>query len=340
MNNSLSTKVDWLLPHSTRSPDKLAVSNLASVRIRAALSMFSGQQNGISVVATGDRASRADADLLLVGKFENVSDPDRARRWVNYIETARKNGTAILIDYTDHHLATEGSRADFYKIILSVADGAITSSKLLKDSLSSWFDKRTIVIPDPVEVSLASPCAKRSSVPTALWFGHSTNLPYLFDFLCNRYSSDHPLRLIVMTNLHPLPDDYSDMLERKNLKNVEINVIPWSIEDMKAAATLADFCIIPAGVNDPRKSGASSNRLLTALALGLPTAADWLDSYQPFQPYFCALDSGSLEQLILSPEAFFPQVQSAQREVISEFTLDSIGLRWVSLFRQYQTLFT
>lgn len=302
--------------------------------------MLSGQKNGISVVATGDRASRDDADLLLVGKFENVSDPDRGRRWIKYVETARKNGTTILIDYTDHHLATAGLRADFYKKILSVADGAITSSDLLKDSLSRWFNKRSIVIPDPIEVSLVSPFAKHSSIPTALWFGHSTNLRYLFDFLCHRYSTDHPLRLIAMTNLYPLPDDYLGMLERKNLKNVEIKVIPWSIEDMKVAASISDFCIIPAGVNDPRKSGASSNRLLTALALGLPTAADRLDSYQPFQRYFCALDSASIEQLILSPEAFFPQVQSAQREVIDEFMLESVGLKWVSLFRQYQEFFT
>jgi hypothetical protein len=63
---------------------------------------------------------------------------------------------------------------------------------------------------------------------------------------------------------------------------------------MVAAARVAEFCVVPSNNWDPKKSGASSNRLLTAPALGLPTAVSMIPSCQEFSEYFFDLDTTSL----------------------------------------------
>lgn len=236
----------------------------------------------------------------------------------------------MVIDYTDHHLATQGDRADFYTQAISLADDVITSSSLLARSLASWHSGEITVIEDPIEVDIVAPRIKSNGRKTGLWFGHASNLPYLLDFLLNRYTFRGPLRLIVMSNLYPLPADIIEVLEKTpQVADIEINAIPWSLDSMQAAADLADFCLLPAGVNDLKKQGASANRLLSALALGLPTAADGLDSYMPFQAYFTSLSSPDLQGFFEAPERDMDKVRNAQCSVIKDYTLAAIGEDWV-----------
>lgn len=68
----------------------------------------------------------------------------------------------------------------------------------------------------------------------------------------------------------------------------------WSIDTMREAAQQSDVCLIPSDTQDPRKMAVSANRLITALALGLPTAADRLESYAEFGEYFTDIRSADL----------------------------------------------
>ena len=77
----------------------------------------------------------------------------------------------------------------------------------------------------------------------------------------------------------------ADGISADVLENVEINVAPWSINDLIQAANISDFCILPTGYKDSKKVGASSNRLITALALGMPVLSDHLISYQKLRSY-------------------------------------------------------
>jgi hypothetical protein len=125
-------------------------------------------------------------------------------------------------------------------------------------------------------------------------------------------------------------------LDRPNLDNLEINVVPWSIDDMIQAAHLADMCWIPAGVTDPLKSGASSNRLLTALALGLPTAADPLDSYLSFSNTYMNLQSNEIMNAIKNPEPLFEKVKIAQNVISKNYTDEKIRQKWASMIEEEQ----
>jgi hypothetical protein len=112
---------------------------------------------------------------------------------------------------------------------------------------------------------------------------------------------------------------------------VEIQFCPWSIDNMIHTARLADACVIPSDPADPRKNGASANRLISALSLGLPVAADLLDSYREFAEHFIDLRSEGFHRLLANPLKYRDMVLRAQGGVLSRFSTGTIGRRWVAV---------
>ena len=103
---------------------------------------------------------------------------------------------------------------------------------------------------------------------------------------------------------------------------------------MIVAAKHCDLCIIPSDPNDPRKAGVSSNRLLTALALGLPTAADMMDSYKPYAQFFTDIRGPEFSQLLQDPTQFHDRVLAAQAGPVMEHSMEKIGAKWVDLINR------
>jgi len=324
--------IEWLIPMRTADISLLRESNLASIRLRTAIGAIAAEEQG-SQNQFPDGYVAPSPQLIIVGKIDNISDPNRAERWINRL-ISQKSSAKIIVDYTDHHLARNTENARFYRAALDLSDHVVCSSQMLARNLASHYNCPTSIIEDPIEVPILTPRKKGNTVPTALWFGHGSNLPYLIDFLCNWYSYSNPARLIAMTNLYPLPEEITTILSRPNLDNLEINVVPWSRDDMIQAAHLADMCWIPAGVTDPLKSGASSNRLLTALALGLPTAADPLDSYQSFSNIYMNLRSNEIMSAITNPAPLFEKVKIAQNVISRNYTDEKIRQKWASMIEQ------
>jgi hypothetical protein len=320
--------VEWLLPNSCASPQDLNKSNLASIRLRAAVCIDALIKNHCEATV-GDAHHQSTASTLIVGKLDFTSDPARPLRWLKHIDSARRRGTRIVIDYTDHHLET-GTAADFfYKTAFRSTDLAICASTRLAKLINPFFKGKINIIEDPIEVPIVKPVARNQRIKTALWFGHSTNLPYLLDFLCNDFAIQEPIRLIAMTNAYPLPVKDALMLEQPHLDQLEICVVPWSLSEMVNAASISDVCWLPAGLHSKRKSGASSNRLLTAIALGLPVAADELESYLPFRKYFASLRTPEFSRLMHEPQAHFPTIIEAQTHIAHHYTQDAVGRQWL-----------
>lgn len=332
MKKITKISVEWLCAAKAKNSADLDSSNLASVRLRTAIGYRATQSTGFKAFIS-DKQFANDVDIIVVGKLDYVSDSDRADRWYKRIEEQKAQGARILIDYTDHHLVSESPAKDFYKKSIQIADLVITPSNWLRQQIKINLNKDVRLIPDPVEVPICMPVKKNNGTKTALWFGHATNLPYLFEYLVNRYYSKVERKLIIMTNLHPLPSQYIELLDLPHLSNLEINVVPWSKADLPLAAQISDFCLLPAGVDDVRKKGASSNRLLTSLALGLPTVAHPLDSYLPFSRYFSDLQNQNLDDFFDEPEKFFPAVEQAQKVILAEHTLEMAKVQWENLLQ-------
>ena len=314
----------------SKAVEELILSNLASVRLRSAVGAKAAERIGYRNQFTDGLDAEAP-DLVIVGKIDCLSDHERSARWLARIKSLKLQGTQVVIDYTDHHLFQKSDASKFYASALPFTDEIVCSSNYLAEYISKYFSSQISIIEDPVEVPILPPSKKFHEIPTAFWFGHSTNLPYLFDFLLNDYRLSQPCKLIAMTNLYPFPDDLVQMLDRKNLRALDIQVVPWGVDEMTEAAALADVCWLPAGLTDPRKSGASSNRLLTALALGLPTAADPLASYSAFKAFHLNLRSSDLSRQLCNPESYFAQVLAGQDIIRKKFTPEVIGLDWLSL---------
>jgi|GEM_PF-701992 hypothetical protein len=322
--------IEWLIPIRTTDLLHLGNSNLASIRLRTAVGAAAAEQAGMRNQFT-DGFDAPHPDVVIVGKIDITSDPMRLHRWIDRLRTiSKKSRTAIVIDYTDHHLIRNTDLSAFYNRALEFASHLVCSSRILQRGLSSYYSGPISVIGDPIEVPILSPVEKNNSIPTAMWFGHASNLPYLIDFLRDNYRHKEPARLIAMTNLYPLPKQISELMSGDHLRNLEINVIPWSREDMIKVSTIADVCWIPAGVDDPRKNGASANRLLTALALGLPTAAGALDSYSYLKDHFVNLPSSEVYEQLEYPHGYFDVTKAAQIRIQSENCFEAIGEEWLS----------
>jgi hypothetical protein len=220
---------------------------------------------------------------------------------------------------------------EFYEQALVFVDHCITSSEYISFLLQEQFSGPITIIEDAMEIASIKPKESLCTQPTtALWFGHSTNIHYLIDFINSSQFLLNGNNLIVLSNEAGL-DVFNETTLRIN-SPAQIKLGLWSPDVMLQAAMVSDFCIIPSNLSDSRKLGASSNRLITAFALGLPTAADHLPSYQKYSDYYVDIRSPKFFNLVENP-LLFNQVSNAQSKLLTQYSFEKIGSDWLSLLK-------
>ena len=329
MNDS-SLSAGWMLAGITEA-SSLRQYHLASVRLRSAVCAQALLQRGCGV-AVGEKFP-SGLDVVMVGKIGFDQVGARAERWLEELRRLRNHGTCVVIDYTDHHLSQGGALGRFYRDLFQMADALVVPSQAMRTLVQTLFPGRIEVIAEPLEVPI-TPWAARipSGLTRALWFGHGTNLPYLIEFLLDWDKRYPDIFVDLYSNREAL-----QALARQNIQlppGVRVDASVWSLAAVQKAAKSADVCLLPAGLNDPRKSGASANRLLTALALGLPVAADLLPAYCEFQDYFVDIRSPNLAEFLSDPLVQGNRVKLAQDRVLSAFARESIEEHWYSFLQQ------
>jgi len=315
--------IHWLLQGAWPGKDAVLKSDLATIRLRAGPSAACLPPQ--TAISFGDHAPE-HARLLLVGKY-HPNDATRHRRWMDAIDKVRGLGGKAWIDYTDNHAGADTDKSRFYHDALRAADGAICPSARLQAELLKFWNGPTQIIEDANDLAVVPPKAAVSNPKVVMWFGDPSNLPYLFDAL-GTFPGPAPLRLVVLTRRGAI-----DLISRNAARapaHVAIEFCPWSIENMRQVAAIADACVIPSDPADPRKNGASANRLISALALGLPVAADMLDSYREFADCFVDLRSERFHALLADPLAHRDMVLRAQDGIVQRFGYDAIGRNWGS----------
>jgi hypothetical protein len=321
----------WMTPDILNGVDNLLNSNLASVRMR--IGIVSENSEKMKVKFTFGNLVPANTDIVVVGKIGADCKNGREDLWLNQLINFRKSSKKIILDYTDNILAnTLSPMHEFYKKIINLCDKVVVPSEKMLDLLSGYFDGQVIVIEDPIEIQLIPP--KKISMPddlTLLWFGHGTNISFLLDYLYNFEICDLKFKLIVLSNSYGLEVVAAN---NKNLKSkIKIYTEQWSLENMGKAATLSHACIIPAGIDSSVKMGASSNRLITALGLGLPVSADNLDSYLPFSSYYHQMRGSPLSDFVDKYAFYNERVHYAQNDIVPSFTKENILKKWEILFK-------
>ncbi len=325
----MQDKIYWLIPLNSDLGVPPSSSNLASIRLRSAVCINALKVASLSVgygesIPLGVRK-------IIIGKIGAHDISNRTASWLNQISRAKDAGAKIFLDYTDHHLGFESPMRDFYRKALPLVDYCISSSEYISFLLQEQFSGPITVIEDAVEITSIKPKEYLCTQPTtALWFGHSTNIHYLIDFINSSQFLLNGNNLIVLSNEAGL-DIFNETTLRIN-SPAQIKLGLWSPDVMLQAAMVSDFCIIPSNLSDSRKLGVSSNRLITAFALGLPTAADHLPSYQKYSDYYVDIRSSKFFHLAENP-LLFNQVTNAQSKLLKKYSFEKIGSDWLALLK-------
>lgn len=326
-------KFHWLFQANHNDEFAIANSNLASARLRIFPCIKALSKNNLEV--TFGQFISHQASVIIIGKIGAHDINSRCESWLSEISQAKSRRASIVLDYTDHHLGFESSMTQFYKSVIDLVDRCIVPSSAMAHLLSNFYDGPITVIEDAIEIS-SQPVKKSvmSLSPTALWFGHASNINFLIDFINLSDFLMSGCNLIVLSNEQGL-----DIFSRSSLRLIDpqqIHLGLWSIELMLNAASVADFSIIPSDLSNPRKLGVSSNRLITSFALGLPTAADHLPSYQEFSDCYLDIRSSSFSKMVDKPLNFSNLATSAQSLYVDRFKPESIGQKWLTLLLNRQ----
>jgi hypothetical protein len=322
-------KVHWLLPFKIENISQLKEVNLASIRLRLGIVSQNNSDSSFEISAGEDIEN--NPDILIIGKLKSTKNQS-VKFWIDKIKLAKQNGAKIVIDYTDNYLDQHDSvfYKPFYDALIGLTDKAVTSSNHLKLNLKKYFNGYIEIIEDAIEVPIFKPYSSKKDMVNILWFGHASNLKYLIKFIEQSKEFKALTNIYALTNEQGITIANQSKVDMPNNLNVQLGL--WSIDAMINTAKFCDLCIIPSDLNDERKAGVSSNRLITSLALGLPTAADKLDSYNEFDNYFIDIRSKEFEALMEKPDSFHDQVLRAQEKIIPNFTQKAISQKWIRFF--------
>jgi hypothetical protein len=323
--------IHLLIPGIYKTHEDLQISQLASIRFRAAIIAKYLPQHG-STVSFGETIPET-SNIILVGKIGTKDIEKKQKLWLNQMKSAKNKNIKIFLDYTDHHLGFKSEMRSFYESALKITDYIITPSDHLKILLNNYFSKEIFVIPDPLEVPVLSP--KISKTNGILWHGHASNIEYLINFLEEFPKTHEVFKLIVVSNDVGLNILANHRFQKKI--RFKVSLQKWSLKALIEASKISDICIIPSDRNDPKKSGVSSNRLITSLALGLPTVAEIMPSYAEFSKYFFNIRSNSLLETMSSSSSsgFRKLISEAQQKIIPKFLPRAIAHQWIELFKNF-----
>ncbi len=326
-------KVAFLVNGLGQSLETLKQSNLASVRMRVCLAAEAFESLGAEVLFV-DGSPPLSTTHIFVSKPDFLLDSGRLARWTQAVESVSKSGGRVIVDFCDNHLTKPGPRKDFYEWLLPLATRVICNSAVNAGAVLEKTKAPTAVIEDPIEYEARLPKRSDRPFPTLLWFGHRSNLTYLVDFLAHDFHPTIPIKIICLTNQCPIPDELVNHLGQHASPLIDIVFAEWSHLAMQQAAELSDACILPAGIDDEAKAGASSNRLLTALALGLPVAADSLKAYEPFKEFFVDIRGAAFQDFLIDPMNDADRVTRFQKDILPKHSVTATAQDWLKLGRE------
>ncbi|MCC6888015.1 MAG: hypothetical protein IT536_05705 [Hyphomicrobiales bacterium] len=328
---NVKARIHWLLPFRPQSSNELTNTHVASIRLRAA-TLLQSERSHQWHLSFGDPIAVEAPDIVVVGKAMG-NQSSQHESWLKFLRESKQKGSAIILDYTDHHLGVESPMTPFYRSVLTLVDRAVTSSQMLKQLLSGCYDGPIEVVPDAIEVPIIPPKTSAGSPRTFLWFGHPSNVRYLIKLL------EMQPQLFSQSVVQVLTDwtGYQILTASAAAKVPKVlKFIPWSTPALTEASKTADICIIPSDRHSPDKMGASSNRLITAIALGLPTGAAMLPAYADFKQYFADVESPDFLELIEASAAYRDRIIAAQSDLVPEFHIGAIAEKWLRLFDRYR----
>ena len=337
----------WLLPAplaksvaGDRQEQRLLNLNLASARLRGGVaSTFALRAGHRNVFLDGDDPAVISSvdldaiDLCVVTKFFGTSN---ARLWLEVLGRLVKTKRKVLVDICEYPFVVKKNAAisDFYNKALAYCDVMTVNSSRMQELMAPHLGRAPLVIEDAILESEQKPQFAPGKVLKLLWFGHPTNFKYLADLLpsLKTFSQQQKCQLTIVSS--PELKDKVPPVDKKLSAQFSTRFIAWSFQSQRDALADCDLVLIPGDPADPRKSGASSNRIAETLQAGRFPVAAALGSYLPYeQAAWLGRDLiAGIDFALSQPKEVLSRIQRGQVLVKTTVKPSIVGKQWLALF--------
>ena len=251
----------------------------------------------------------------------------------------KASGVPLAIMYSDHHAEETNRTSSLYKDLLRLADLAIFPSLALQEATNkAGFQSRNqVVIEDPALLE-ERPFRniKKNETLKIIWFGHGSNAKYLVEHLPKILGADlqQPIELTILTEAGILGQIKAIIQQLATPVNWSFRLKAWDAsnqpDQLQQELERSQVCWLPSDPADPRKAGASHNRLVDAVTAGCITIASPIGSYQELGPIALV---GSNFGLLLSEAVkkqtmLIKKLQANRSNLLKRFQVNSNNLKW------------
>lgn len=342
-------KAIWLIPplvtpYALRDePERnILACPIASTRLRMGVAALEWKRGGNKNVfiepaaaGAGRRIDWSSAAICVVPKFYEDAP---LYAWRDACVAAKDGGCRLVIDISDYPFAKPPPVPEFYSAVLKASDAVVVNSDRMGELMVPHTALAPVLIQDAILGSMEAPAFAPDSRIELLWFGHRVNFPYLRSHIGElvQFASRRRCRLTVLTQDEFGIRQWTEDLERAHAPSLDARFIPWSLEAMPPALSACDLVILPSDPSDPRKAGASANRLAEALNAGRLPVASPLPSYLPFsEAAWVGQDLvQGIEWALANPGEVLKRIRRGQAMVAERFAAEAVGSRWRELFRK------
>ena len=323
----------------TAQPEQaLMRCEMASARLRMAVAASAvraagGTNRFVDGVAYRHAGDISGCDACVVPKFTGDLPP---APWLDAIRDVKAQGMSLVIDVCDYPFRSDkGAVPAFYKEAMALADAVVVNSVRMAEQMTPHFRKPVTVVEDAVLGAAAAVRFAPAGQLKLLWFGHPSNLRFLEPWINALIrQGPKPCRLTVVTQDGWGAREAAVSLTRQCAPAFELVFVEWSLEATRRELAQCDLAILPSDPDDPRKSGASANRLAEVLQAGRFAVASPLHSYLPFSDvaWVGANLLDGLQWALANPQAVVERIGRGQSLVREKYAMDAIGRQWLDFF--------
>lgn len=323
---------------SENAEQALFSSSLASARLRIAVAADAWRKSGQDNIFWTPGEVNCDIDwgvinVCIVPKF---FDDIELEPWIREYKAAKNMRCKVVLDICDYPFTKSLEVRSCYAEALKICDAVVVNSIRMAEMMTPHLNRPPIVIEDAILGAAQNPRFEPAERLKLLWFGNTANLPYIRSLVPSlaHFASSKPCRLTILAQDEPVIGSWVQKINADFAQALQVCFIPWSLERMQAALCECDLVLLPSDPSDPRKSGASANRIAEALNAGRFVVASPLPSYLQFKEMAWVghdLIEG-IEWALMHPEKVLPRIRRGQELVAEKFAVDKVGRMWREFF--------
>lgn len=360
-------QVHWL-PHAWNPA-------YAGVRLRCLMPQGALARQGVRSRLLQDGQPLPREGLLVVQAkwLLDAGTPAALRTRTGWLQQARDTGAVLVLDSFDNYFLNESGDAaralllEAYREALPLFKAFTVSSPGLQPLLEAELPPGTPVhvVGDPVETpdalnayeswwrrhhpgrwaghwraaqELREHRRARRQARQLLWFGNHgsayaaggmSELDRILPML-NAVAKDHPLRLTVVSNSE---QRYREVLAPATFEH---RYRPWDRLHFLRLMGEHDLVLLPARLT-AFTVAKSNNRMLLALAQGVPVMTDPLPDYLPWRD-FCAMDDWEqLARHVHDPRPLAARAAAAMPAISRDYSTSAIARQWLETLSRIQS---